>query len=281
VYDVVGREFGRYLRYMVLWPPAITLPATCGALTVVYRSIRGRAGDGERFLVLVVVSLVSVRALLAEKWQLRYLADLWPLWELVAAWTLVQGWSRLCAWIAPGRRLRAALAAAAVLAALLLPGTGIVGTSRFLRLDHGQATPTRLGLPPFYPDLEEATAWLAPRIGERDRVIATDWLSTYCYLGRVDYWVRSRGYGVQAVLSGGRPRDVYVGAEVVRDLAELQAVIADSPAWLVAGGLETAGFDEKLQPEIREWLSGLRPEFEASDGRTRVYRFGPIATTER
>jgi hypothetical protein len=265
------------VRHLVLWPPFIAIPALAGAVAILVRAFRGSATDGQRFVLLTVVGVVTVRATLSSKWATRYLADLWPLWELLAGWAL----AGVVTWIArslPRTLARVgALGAGAALAAaaLLLPGTSLRGTHGFVALRPGEPLAEELDTGPFFPDFRGAAAWLAPRLGPQDRVIATDWLTTYYYLGRVDYWIRWRGYGGQSVLIDGRPRDIYLHAEVLPDLDALLAVLRTEPVWVVAGGLELAGFDDKVDPRVRDWLASRRPEFVAQDGQTRVFRFVP------
>jgi hypothetical protein len=270
-----GRQLGRFVRHLALWPPAVTLPALAGLALVVLRAWRGKAGDGERFVSLAVLTLVAGRSLVATKWQLRYLADLWPLWELLAAWALVLAWEALgsARSLAGPLRRRAAAALAAILAAavLLLPGTSASGTWSTLRRGPGQGPALRPGESGFETDLRGACAWVAERMGPNDRVVATDWLTTYCYLGRVDGWIRSRGWGRQSTLVEGVARDVYLGAQVLPDPESLEDFLGGDPAWIVAGGKEWAD-PLKLSDAMRAWLEQEEPLFVAADGSTRVYR---------
>jgi len=280
VYSVLGRGLGRYVRHLALWPPFVTVAAMAGAAAVLLRAWRGTATDGERFLLATVIGVLTVRAALSSKWAMRYLADLWPLWELIAGWALVRAvtWVRGAPPAVARRTLAATAVGALVVLAMVLPGTGPRETIGFLAVRPGTTLPRGLDMS-FFPDSKGAAEWLAPRLEPQDRVIATDWLSTYYYLGRLDYWTRWRGYGSQSVLVEGVPRDVYLHAQVLPDLPALRAVLETQPAWLVAGGLELAGLDDKLDPQLRQWLSARTPAFVARDGRTSVYRFVPGSTS--
>jgi hypothetical protein len=220
--------------------------------------------------------LTTLRGLLTGRTSYRYMADVWPLWYLLAGCAIAGA----LAWVAAGVRrpaLRrgvtagASLVAAAAMA--VAPGTGAADVLRFLAMKSGDAT--RIGPDGLTTavDLRGAVAWVRPRLQPHDRVIATDWLTTYCYLGRVDAWVRWRGYEVQSLPKDGTLRDVYLGAEVLPDLSALLAYLEQGPAWLIAGGLETAGRSEKFPPKIHEWLATRQPAFVAADGITKLYRF--------
>lgn len=267
-----GRHLGRFVRFLVSWPPAISILALAGSAGVLWRTWVGTARDGERFVTVVLVGLTAARSLLAGKWQERYLADVWPLWELLAGWGVVV----VLAWLVALRPRAARRTAVAVgiggasALVLILPGTSLVATHAYLARGPGEPPGFVKRVAGFAPDFRGVSDWLLPRLAPGDRVVATDWLSTYCYVGRVDGWIRSSGYGRQSVLIDGVTRDVYLGAEVLTDVAAIESFRAGGPIWIVAGGLEWTDA-AKLAETTRSWLSAHEPVFVAADNWTRVY----------
>lgn len=273
VMGLFGRSLGRFVRHLVLWPPAITLPALIGAVLITSRAWRGRAADGERFLLLVVVGLVAGRSLLAGKWEARYLADLWIPWELVAGGALAATIPALAGRLAPaGRRTAGALVSLALaIAVLLSPGTSLSGTLSYLGRGPGPAPGGTARAAGFATDIRGAVTWLEERLEPGDRVVATDWLTTYCYLGRLDGWLRATGWGEQSYLQAGKPLDSYLSVRVLPDLDALREWARRRPLWIVVGGREW-GNEEKFSPGIQAWLAEREAAYVAADGRTRVYR---------
>ena len=78
-------RFPGRLGHILLWPHLIGLLAAGALLAVVLQSWSGRVGAGEQFLVIAVLWLVLGRSILSRTVQLRYLADVWILWEMLAA----------------------------------------------------------------------------------------------------------------------------------------------------------------------------------------------------
>lgn len=277
-FGLFGRHLGRFVEPLVAWPPVITLTAIAGAAAVLIRSWLGKAADGERFLLLAILGLTAGRSLLAGKWKLRYLSDVWLLWELMAAWAIVGAFVWLSTRRLSTSKRRVALSFGTilvVLAAASLPGTSPARTLSFLARQGDDPPPAGLSKAArFVPDLRGATDWLKVRLKAGERVVATDWLTTYCYLGQVDGWIRSQGYGKQSILVDGTARDVYLGAEVLPDVAATKAFASSGPLWIVVGGRELAN-PVKLDPTVREWLMSHKPSFIAADGQTRVLRIEP------
>jgi hypothetical protein len=262
------------LAQLLLWPPVVALAALAGAALIAVRCWKGTAHPGEQFLLVALGWLVTGRGLVDRRTAERYLADLLPLWELVAGVFVAEVLRRVSHRAGEPARRQAPLLAGAVMFAvlLLLPGTGPVETFALLRRPHGVGDERVEGA---VPDLRGASAWLAPRLAPADRVVATDWLTTYAYLGRVNGWIRATAYGWQATRKDGVVRDNYVGAEVLPNLAALRTFVARDTAgavWVVAGGQEIAEASDLVSPEVRVWLLRQTPEFIASDGQTRVYR---------
>jgi hypothetical protein len=266
---------GRLIR-LFAWPPLVGAAAGVWAVRVFVRAWRGRAGEGERFLVVTIVLLTTLRGLLTGRTSYRYIADVWPLWYLLAGCAI----AGVVGWVAAGiqrpalrRGLTVGASAVAAAATLLAPGTGVADVRRLLKMKSGDTVRIGPDASTTAVDLRGAVAWVRPRLQPQDRVIATDWLATYCYLGRVDAWVRWKGYEVQSISKEGTLRDVYLGARVLPDLPALLAYLEDGPAWLIAGGLETTAGNEKLPPKVREWLATQEPAVVAADGITKLYRF--------
>lgn len=266
----MARWPGRLAR-LLLWPPAIAVAALAGAWLV----LRGRAPEGARFVVIALAWLVIARGIVGDRAQIRYIADVVPLWEMlsaVAVTTLVAA-----ARARAGARAALAIGTAMVVAALLLPGTSLRDVAGFLARTPGSRLLAGERLDTPAADLRGAAAWLAPRLEAGHAVVATDWLTTYTYTGRVDGWLRGEAYGWQSTPVDGVLRDCYLGARVLPDLGALLAFAEGRVVWIVAGGEELGGYDSLLAPEVRTWLLGRTPEFTAADGGTRVYRIGPFA----
>jgi hypothetical protein len=196
------------------------------------------------------------------------------MWELLAGVAIVA----LASWLASGAkpatraRLVPALALGFTLPFAFLPGTSVRSTLAFDTRGHGAVRGdwNRVDTP--VADLRGACAWLRPRLAPGDRVVATDWLTTYAYLKRVDGWARGSGYGWQAVWVDGVARDCYINAELLIDLPALRRFAARGPTWVVAGGQELFGSDALVRPEVRDWLLAQPVAFLAGDGETRVIR---------
>jgi hypothetical protein len=261
----------RFAR-MLLWPPAIAVAAGLAALWVARRAWRGDAPGGIHFLTLAIAWMVLTRGALGDRAQVRYVVDVWPLWELLAAWGAVT----FVAWSATVRKDPTFYRVAGLVTiALLLPGTSPRDIAAFLARGPGDrsAVADRLDSPA--ADLRGAAAWLAPRLAPGDAIVATDWISTCAYTGHVDGWLRSNDYGPQSTAVDGVPRDCYLGARVLPDRAALEAFAAGRTVWVIAGGQELASDNDLLSPELRAWLTARPAEFVAADRETRVIRLGP------
>jgi hypothetical protein len=257
----------------LLRPPAIAIPALLGSAAVLLSALRGAARPGPRFLLLCIAILTVVRGLLAPKIVDRYMADVWTLWELLAGFAVVEGTRPAAARLGAERPLRWTVATVVALGVLLLPGTAPAETLSYL--DRRPGVPASGVVPPMVADLRGAARFVHEHAGPGDRIAATDWLATYCYLGRVDLWLRSDNWAPQAVEVKGVPRDIYLGARVVPTLEDLAARRDEGPIWVVAGGLELYEKDRKLDPDLREFLRTEPAVWEATDGFTRVLRLEP------
>jgi len=265
----------KYAYYTLGWPVVVAVPL---ALALAYLAIfeRPAADSALRFLASMVLMTVVVRSASTDQVDLRYSADVWPFAELIAAWGLVTFWS----WVrgaAATPSLRRAIGATVVtvgaVCVALLPGTNVADTFHYVTRQPGDRGPRQIS-PPFAPDIEGAVAWLRPQLAEGDRVAATDWLTSYCYLGRLDYWIRSGGYRGQSTIREGIVRDVYLGAEVVPTLEALLAKAEQGRVWVIVGGLELEVHDSKLSPDLRSWLAAREPRYRGSDGVTKVILLG-------
>jgi hypothetical protein len=253
------------------------LLAVLGVAAVLIRSWKEKAGNAERFVVAVIVSLTMVRALLADKVTSRYLADVWLLWELLAAWALVGAvaWATRKLPVGGEKPRYAAVFSLALLAVVLLPGLQPVDTVVYLGRDHGEPPPAARRVVGYTADQRGAAAWLNGRLAAGDRIVATDWLTTYCYLGRLDAWLNSETYARQSILVDGKPRDIYLGAEVLTDVEGLESYARSQRVWIVVGGDELTDPDRKLSSATLDWLTTQEPLYVARDGQTRVLRIGP------
>ncbi len=276
----VMRWPGRYAWYF-LWPPAIGILALAGAVGIAIRCWLGRPTGGERFLLIAIVLLASCRGLLTAKTQARFLVEIWPLWGLLAGWALVGALTWIGRVFPSASRKWAVGAAGLVFAAAcaLLPGTGVSNTLAFLRQVPGERVVTGPDQVRRVPDMRGVGSWLRPRLTAGDRVVATDWLSTYVYVGQVDGWIRWQGWGHQSVWLDGAVRDIYLHAEVLSDLDALQTYLAEGRTWVVVTELELSPGGEKMSPEARDWLLGLEPVFVGADGATRILLFDRDADT--
>ena len=278
-YDVRDSALGMMrwpgrLAQLLLWPPAVAIPALAGAALIAFRCWKGTARPGEQFLLVAIGWLVTGRGLLDRRAAERYLADLLPLWELVAGVFVAAVLGSVARRVPETARRQALVptAVAMLVIALVLPGTNPIETFRLLQRPHGVGGDR---VEPPVPDLRGASAWLAPRLAPEDRVVATDWLTTYAYLGRVNGWIRATAYAWQSTSKDGVARDNYVGAQVLPDLVALRAFMEQDgrgTVWIVAGGQELAASSDLVSPAVRAWLLAQTPAFVASDGETRVYR---------
>lgn len=269
------------LAFPLLRTPLLaSVPATAGAVVVLARSWRGSEVGPQRFLYAFLASSILVRSMLGEKEAARYTFDLRPVWELLGGWVMIAAMGaatrRARSHSTAVSRLPMRLRLAGLGAALFLfSDTSPAATIPYLRTRPGQELPSLLGYPRFVPDIGAAAAWLEPRIRPGERVAATDWLTTYACLGRLDGWIRSGAYEHQSVRRNGEIRDVYLGVPVLRTVASLEEWAEAGPVWIVVGGLELEVRDSKLDPQLRAWLRAREPLYLARDGSTRVLLLVP------
>jgi hypothetical protein len=130
------------------------------------------------------------------------------------------------------------------------------------------------------PDHRGAGVFVRAQLEPDDWVAAEDMLQQRIYTGRVDLWLRSPVDAIRFLSpdpAGGPPRDRYVGARHVGDLAALQRYAAAqgrSVVWVVTSG-EVEGAPEFYRTEETDRaLAAWRPLawFVGADGLTRVYR---------
>jgi uncharacterized membrane protein len=76
------------------------------------------------------------------------------------------------------------------------------------------------------PDHQLPGAYVKCRRAESDMVIAMDWLAQRNYAGRIDYWLRTDAYKLQAYRRGQDYFDIYTGTQIIATVAELQKIIA-------------------------------------------------------
>lgn len=264
-----------------LWPPGLAIFAAIGGASALVRSTRLRAQEGERFILLALLVLTTVRGLLTGRSAERYLVDTGPMWALLAGLGVVcvHGWLIRDRLSGARRHLATRATAIGLLGLMLvLPGTGVRALARYLTLAPGEA-PTTPGVG-LVPDYRGAAEWLAPRLAPGDHIVASNWLTTYCYLSRVDAWIRWRGWAHQAVYRSGAARDVYLSARVLPDLAALTEYVEEAPAWIVVGAPELDPSQALVEPDVRAWLQTLEPTWTGPREDVFVYRFPADSTDE-
>jgi Dolichyl-phosphate-mannose-protein mannosyltransferase len=77
---------------------------------------------------------------------------------------------------------------------------------------------------------------------ESDIVIAMDWLAQHNYAGRIDYWLRTDAYKLQAYHRGQNYFDIYTGTQIVATVEDLQKIIAERAArriWIITASAYT------------------------------------------
>ena len=134
-------------------------------------------------------------------------------------------------------------------------------TAAYLSRDHGAPPPSVARATGYTADQRAAAAWLLPKLAPEDRIVATDWLSTYYYTRKVDAWIRSENYARKSVLRSGKPHEVYLDAEVLPTLEDIKSYAEAGPIWIVAGGAELTS--PRFKVDRRSW-TGSWPRSRAS-----------------
>ncbi len=130
------------------------------------------------------------------------------------------------------------------------------------------------------PDHRGAAAYLRAHAAADEWIIAEDPLEQHLYVGRTEIWLRRREDAARFLLAasnGDLPRDMYTGARLVGDLAQLRALTRAEGrrvVWLVTSGEVEAAPTFYRTAETDATLARWRPQalFVGADGMTRVYR---------
>jgi 4-amino-4-deoxy-L-arabinose transferase-like glycosyltransferase len=133
----------------------------------------------------------------------------------------------------------------------------------------------RFGFPAVV-DRRSPARYVAEHMEDGDRVVAMDWLTTYVYLRRVDYWSRTTKYESQAYEDDGVLRDLYLGAEILPDAQSLHALIDSTcrpTLWMVTSA-NIIRHGSKTTPEVMALVASLEPYrvYTGLDGISAAYR---------
>jgi hypothetical protein len=218
--------------------------------------------------------------------QLRYLVHLNPLFILL----LVLSLRRLVSMLpGPSRVLHRPLGIL-VLGGVALLSSGQSTPNELLgvvRLDYGS---NRIGVrnpdavSHFYYDGKTPAEFVAKSASPGDLLVARDGPLTFAYTGRVDYVFRASNFDGAATSGDGRLVDQYLGVPVLDSVAALQALLLSGHSgsvWVIVAVPEGDRPIVNLPTGAREWLRARedRVVYTGLDGITKVYRFGPGATS--
>jgi hypothetical protein len=126
----------------------------------------------------------------------------------------------------------------------------------------------------------------AQNISDADIVIAEDILQQTYYLGRVDYWLIGPQVARRFVKkSESGVVDFYTSTPVIVTPAMLEALMRDNPdkrIFVIGSGEDWRGGRRMVREDLHELIESPRFEtvFVGRDGRTRVVRAVPSASTE-
>jgi hypothetical protein len=109
-----------------------------------------------------------------------------------------------------------------------------------------------------------------------DLILTMDWMTSYFYVGRVDYWLRSSRYESASSRDKEGWREMYLGSRVVSDAKTLEDLITnrENTLWIITSGWVMRRQLHNLSPEIVRLIDDLRPYrvYQGLDGVSAVYR---------
>lgn len=289
----LGRWSAQFFRWLpVLVPSLVWMIGIAGplwALTSLRPAARRGGGSGGAAALVLAMTLVLAIALLgfgAAHAVPRYLFHLLPFGVLLAAAVMGGAGGAVGAWFGGDRGARFGSLAGACAAALV--GVADAHVADALRVaDRTHADRVEDGR--YLPSIEVLFTWdtagtgryVAEHRAPDDRVLGTHPIFTFGYAGRLDGWVwRANPALWDAFHEGpdGHLVDNYVGARVIRTLAELRAELArPGRVWIVT--TPSLGVAAHVDPAIARYLAQHVEArvFEGRDGVSAVYRFDATA----
>jgi hypothetical protein len=125
------------------------------------------------------------------------------------------------------------------------------------------------------PDHQLPGAYVKRQRAESDIVIAMDWLAQRNYVGRIDYWLRTDAFKLQAYCRDQKYFDIYTGAQIVATVEELQKIIAERATrriWIITASAYTET-QLHVTKEMLNFLQSLNQYvvFKGRDEKSLVY----------
>jgi hypothetical protein len=275
-------------RFFVFWGfvnewPVIAVPALIGGLWAFDRAARQPMDRAAMFLFLALATPLIANGLFDTHYELfRYNVPFEPLYFTFAALGIAKVGAIVTAWqpMDGSRRLRrtATIAAVSILSLLVLtfdlnPLRGSLLTQRSYRED---GVLYRLFGLARYPDYKTTADFVARSAAPQDAIVAFNGREYFNYIGRLDYWVQSSGYGTQTYDDAGTLRDLYVSTPLIADLDTLKDVLRapGHTKWLIASDTWLPA-SRVVDEDIKHFVASHRDKivYVGLDGRMSVYRF--------
>lgn len=275
-------------RYFVVDRPFLALPAALGMAIVLLQMSRRRSLEPRGFLALAVIVALVLHGLFSSQFRPRYNFNVDPLYLMFATlgvWVLLEkawGW-----WFSgPARRGQPLPFAFATVAAMnIVAFPDLRATSSFSHLgdapDAGGvpwARKFRINRLEWPADRRSPAQFVAQRAAADAPIVSMDWITSYVYAGRVDYWLQNYGHFEDyAYVDQEGWRDIYLGSLVIPDRASLEAVAkqhCDSGIWLISSGWILEKQPNKLNEGIRQFLADYEGSrlHTGTDGLSSVYK---------
>jgi hypothetical protein len=110
---------------------------------------------------------------------------------------------------------------------------------------------------------------------ESSHLVLTDTPTiTFVYLGRTDFWLRSRGYEKYTYLPDGLRRDIHSGAVLVRSLEDFERLVRvphqGQIAWVI-GSNRPWQWQSATDRDLRQYFEAQAVQRSRSRDNTRLY----------
>jgi 4-amino-4-deoxy-L-arabinose transferase-like glycosyltransferase len=275
------------IRPFVLARPFMLTLAGIGIAVTLHRASLERQLTAQALLAVTLVVVLVLHGIFESQFRTRYNFNLDVLFLTFVAAGAAQAVVFLLGHIRnrrPALRVpRPVIAVLPIVVALLICTPDLRPASAFASVQRWEGSPAewarRHGFT--WPvDRKSTAVYVRAHASPDDEVLSMDWLTSYYYAGRVDYWLRTSLYEDVSYRDGDRWRDMYLGAVVVPDDKALNEQLIPrcrNTLWIISSGWIMRYQDNKLSPEILRILDDLDPYLVHTglDDISAVYRIPP------
>ncbi len=244
---------------------------------VVALFFKGAKDWNKAFILGATVPFICIGMVVKNYHDIRYIVPAYPFILLVASVGFIDLSHRLASALLHPRLHTLALCALLILVGFV-SGHGIQSAHYAATLDYGSKIPGKLWP---YPDHKTTGQFVKSQLMPEDIVIAEDALQQMWYVGRVDYWLRSRGTTRTAyyVDERGQSRNIYTNALALTQGAIDQIQYANGRTWVITSAETRDYWSYNLSDYQLKWLNELRassaPVYVGEDKLTEVYVIEP------